>query len=403
MSVKKKDNGKFEVRWREPGSRRNMSRTFDRKGDAEKWGRQKADEKDKLGLPADPRRMTFAELFEEKFTPNHLAMLEDSTQEMWRKRWLPTDRSLARGFKPKPHFLGVKWANYRLAEITFDGIKAWHGEMTRAGCSKQQMFAAHDALIAVLHYARAANIIGHNPAAQIKRPRYRAPIVTDPWLPDRIEAVRFALLDKAANGRRDFRWARARDATFVSVLAYCGLRTWDEAGAMEWDWIQKRTILVPDSKTHAARSVPLPEWVAEELTDWKLRSGLRKGLVFPRSPTDSRPVNHGTWQREVWANTIGQVLGEAEYKRPYHLRHSCISMWIEAGVPIMRIARQAGHLPAETLATYGHVFEDRDEDNPLDVPGTVSRVRSRYVQGGRGELAAGSFDVPAPREAHGAF
>jgi hypothetical protein len=81
-------------------------------------------------------------------------------------------------------------------------------------------------------------------------------------------------------------------------------------------------------------------------------------------------------------------------------------MWIAAGEPLLKVAKWAGHRPEITLSTYARLFEEREADKAgvplLDVPEAVRRVRSRY-EGGSGELAARRLDVPAPREADGAF
>lgn len=424
MSVERKDSGKWAARWRERGADGTLVNRsqggFRTKKDAQDYEAAERLKRRQGLLPSDPAKTTFAELYE-KFDNGHIKMLRKSTQEMWRGRWYPTERSIARGFKPGPHFLKHKWATYTLHEITFEAVKRWHAEMVAFGCTPQQQDDAHDALIAVLSYARSLNIIGVNVAAQIKRPgNYSAPVVTDPWLPDRIEALRFSLLDSAHNGRRDFRWARLRDATFISVLAYLGVRTWDEGAALEWDRIGDR-VFIPKSKTHKARFVPLPPFLAAELRDWRIASGLRSGLVFPRSPNDQRPINSGTWSREVWAKRLAMVFGEpgdnaenaterAYYRSPYHLRHSCISMWIEEGHPVMRVARWAGHRPEETQKTYAHLFEAREDRRDmglevvdLNVRDEVLRVRVLYATSFSGKLPAGGGDVLTPGQADGRF
>jgi integrase len=172
---------------------------------------------------------------------------------------------------------------------------------------------------------------------------------------------------------------------------------------MSWDWLMERSVLIPESKNHTARAVPMPEWVRDDLRAWRIASGLRRGLVFPRSPEDLRPINSGTWTREVWATALGRILGEDAYVRPYHLRHSRVSMWIAEGHDVQQVARWAGHRPEETLKTYAHLFEDRDTRNPLRTNEVVLRVRQMFVEGHRGKLPAGSLDVLTPREADGAF
>ena len=72
-----------------------------------------------------------------------------------------------------------------------------------------------------------------------------------------------------------------RDAIFVSLLAYAGLRP-SEALALKWSDVGKRTILVEraasygvekGTKTLVSRNVRLLEPLARDLAEWKLRSG----------------------------------------------------------------------------------------------------------------------------------
>ena len=75
-----------------------------------------------------------------------------------------------------------------------------------------------------------------NPVAAIKRPTQRRSHVVHAAAPATVEAIRGSLL-------RD---GRLHDATFVSVLAYAGLRP-GEALALRWGDIRERTILVERS------------------------------------------------------------------------------------------------------------------------------------------------------------
>ena len=38
--------------------------------------------------------------------------------------------------------------------------------------------------------------------------------------------------------------------------------------------------------------------------------------------------------------------------RPYDLRHACVSLWLNAGVPATEVARRAGHSVAVLLKVY---------------------------------------------------
>jgi integrase len=46
--------------------------------------------------------------------------------------------------------------------------------------------------------------------------------------------------------------------------------------------------------------------------------------------------------------------------RPYDLRHAFCSLLIGEGMSVVEVARQAGHAPTMTLATYAHVIADME-------------------------------------------
>lgn len=63
----------------------------------------------------------------------------------------------------------------------------------------------------------------------------------------------------------------------------------------------------------------------------------------------------------VWDNARKTALSESEYasplaRRPYDLRHACVSTWLAAGVPATQCAAWAGHSVAVLLAVYAAVL-----------------------------------------------
>ncbi|MEV4602581.1 integrase [Amycolatopsis sp. NPDC049253] len=63
----------------------------------------------------------------------------------------------------------------------------------------------------------------------------------------------------------------------------------------------------------------------------------------------------------VWDNARRAALSEAEYasplaRRPYDLRHACVSTWLAAGVPSTQCAEWAGHSVAVLHQTYAAVI-----------------------------------------------
>jgi len=47
-------------------------------------------------------------------------------------------------------------------------------------------------------------------------------------------------------------------------------------------------------------------------------------------------------------------------RRPYDLRHACLSTWLAAGVPPTQVAAWAGHSVAVLLRVYAHALDDQE-------------------------------------------
>lgn len=67
----------------------------------------------------------------------------------------------------------------------------------------------------------------------------------------------------------------------------------------------------------------------------------------------------------VWDRARKAALSEAEYasvlaRRPYDLRHACVSTWLAAGVPSTQIAEWAGHSVAVLHQTYAKVIAGQE-------------------------------------------
>jgi integrase len=221
--------------------------------------------------------------------------------------------------------------------------------------------------------------IALNPVSAIKKPSQRRKHVVHPVSPETVEAIRTVLL------RDD----RLRDATLVSVLAYAGLRP-GEALALRWADIGDRTILVERAvslgdfkatKTGQTRSVRLLPQLVADLRKWRLKSGMPDdaALVFPA--WNGRP-----WDDEDWRNWRRRIFAPAAKAaglsgfRPYDLRHSFVSLLIAEGRSVVEVAKQAGHSPTMTLATYGHVMEELDTTQRRSAEDLIREARSKSVR-----------------------
>jgi site-specific recombinase XerD len=99
--------------------------------------------------------------------------------------------------------------------------------------------------------------------------------------------------------------------------------------------------------------------LAADLAEWQLASGRPrpKSLVFPgKGGKHWTDTTYRNWRRRVYGPTAKAAGLDAA--RPYFLRHLFCSLLLAEGASVVEVARQAGHSPAMTLSTYGHVIEE---------------------------------------------
>jgi len=354
----------WSVRWREGD--RNRSRDFDRKRDAEVFDadlrrRRRLGDLDLL----DAGRETLADFATEWWRvyaePNLGAKTLRMYADLWDRHVLPRLGSL------------------ELRRITPEVVENFQGDLRKAGVGPPTILKTLSLLQGVLRRAVVWRRIALNPVAVIKKPTQRRSHVVRPVAPNTIELIRAGLLHEG----------HVRDATLVSVLAYAGLRP-GEALALRWANIRERTILVDraaalgdlkETKTGRTRSVRLLAPLAADLREWQLKSGMPDGdaLVFPARTGRA-------WSEEGWRNWRRRIFRPAaqaaglERFRPYDLRHSFVSLLLAEGKSIVEVAKQAGHSPTMTLATYGHVIEELDSSERHSAEDLIREARAKFVR-----------------------
>ena len=68
----------------------------------------------------------------------------------------------------------------------------------------------------------------------------------------------------------------------------------------------------------------------------------------------------------VWHRARSTALTKAQVasplaRRPYDLRHACLSTWLNAGVPATQVAEWAGHSVNVLLRVYAKCIDGQDE------------------------------------------
>jgi integrase len=101
--------------------------------------------------------------------------------------------------------------------------------------------------------------------------------------------------------------------------------------------------------TRSRRAVPLSSRVLAALEG--LPAQLRSPLIFPAP--QGGPIRLNNWRKREWVPALYGA--GVEYRRPYALRHTAISRWLAAGVPIFDVSRYAGTSLQMIERTYGHL------------------------------------------------
>lgn len=178
--------------------------------------------------------------------------------------------------------------------------------------------------------------------------------------------------------------------TLVQVLAYTGLR-WGEATGLrvrDANMLRRRlevrrnavnvggTIIVGTPKTHEARSVPFPEFLAMPLA----RQCENKGpddLLFPGADGGHLRAPNTTTGSQSWWLTALRV-AELDRLTLHDLRHTAASLAISAGANVKAVQRMLGHSSAAmTLDTYADLFED-------DLDAVAERLNEHALLAGTG-------------------
>lgn len=346
-SVRKRPNGKWRARYRDPDGREH-ARHFDRKADAERWLTKI--EHDKLrGEYLDPGagRVTFAAFAEQWLDAQAFgAKTREGTASHLRAHLLPA------------------FGRMELRHIRPSTVQSWVGAASR-DLAASYVRLLLTTLSSVLSAAVEDGLIARNPC---RSKAVQAPSVDDrrvvPWTVERVEAVVAAM--------------PARYRATAVVAAGCGLRQGEAFGVrpMDVDFLGRRLhvrqqvkhvtgqgTVVDSPKRGRTRTVPLPGSVAVSLSE-HLRCYPPEGdggLVFTNS--DGGPLNRGSFNDRVWRPALRAAGVEPTRDTGFHqLRHHYASVLLASGVSIRALADYLGHEdPGFTLRVYCHLMPADDD------------------------------------------
>jgi integrase len=350
-SIQRVDRPKpWRARHRAPDGRQ-ISKSFRRKADAEKW--LLLEEGDVLaGRWHDPRAGT--ELFSEYC-------------EKWLEEWSRTVGSKT-DYNAEAALRGrilPVFGNKRLKQITTKGIRGWLTSLLAEGLSPATVKTYRQILGQVLNQAVADGILITNPVDAVKTPTVR------PRRQLFLNADELGMLADAAGHYGPLVW----------FLGWSGLR-FGEAAALKVGNVDpdRRRIRVEESitdvggrlvlgppKTHETRTVIVPGFVIERIVP--LLEDKDKGdLVFAAPQGGSVRLNN--FRRRVFA-PAASAIGKPDLV-PHDLRDTAASLAISTGASIKAVQRMLGHASAAmTLDTYGSLFEE-------DLEALANRLEKRF-------------------------
>lgn len=341
---------------------REHSRSFRRRVDAERWLRDELHRQDR-GLWVDPSAgaVEFEEYAEGWFRGLNL-----------KPKTIAGYRSLL-----DSRILPVL-GSVELRRITPDLLREWLADMAQEGLSASRMGQAKRIVGAVLSQAVEDGLIGRNPANLVKVSKTR------PREQRYLTAEQVTELASAVEQRMD------GGGALVKVLAYAGLR-WGEAVALRGAHVDilRRRVHVRESatlvngqlvwgtpKSHRARTIVIPRFLAEELAS--MTNG--EDLIFT-SPT-GQPLRSPNFLRRVWQPAVTESgIGDLV---PHDLRHTAASLAISAGASLKAVQQMLGHASAQiTLDRYSHLCEDDLEDlaDSMDARYGAAQVRPKPESG----------------------
>lgn len=382
--TEKLENGRWKGTYRTPQGRE-RSRTFDRKGDADRYW---------TGAETDKTRGDWVD-------PRHGRI----TVKEYSARWLP----ILVHIKPKTRsgyesllrtqVLPV-FGDTALTHVEQAAVANWVAAMTAAGLSASRIRQAYRVLSGLMKTAVQAGYIAKSPCVGVKLPRMlrRDGILLTPEMIDALaEAIAQPRPKKHASAPEPR--TLEQQAALVYLLAYGGLR-WGEAAALRrkrCDLLRGRVEVaeaVSDvnghlhygpTKTYETRWVRLPKFLVEMLTHHL--EGVPndpQALVF--TGEKGGPLRYPVLRRSFWDAAVMAVGLPPEFT-PHHLRHTCASLLIASGADPVAVQRHLGHKDvATTLNIYAGLFPNRLEEIAVALDAIYRESRSELSRPARGLL-----------------
>ena len=334
---------RWYARYYDPSGKQ-LSKTFDRRVDAQRFLRQVETSIKDTNSYIDPSRSKVTcGVFADKYlkTQGHLK---------------PSTLARYQGIVDK--WIKPRWGSTPLNKITHADVAEWISEIRLSAASVRYV---HRVMFLILELAVRDGRIPRNPAAGLRLPKSTK---TEKRFLSREEVFRLA--DAAA--QYPIQEIGQQYRALVLVLAFCGLR-WGEAAGLKVGRVDllRRRLTVAETlsevggrlvsgtpKNHQHRSVPIPSFLVDMLAE-VVHDAHPDDLVF--TTWRGKPLRNLNFRRDVFDRATADV-GLAGLT-PHELRHTAASLAVSADANVKAVQRMLGHASAAmTLDVYSGLFDD---------------------------------------------
>src|SRR6516165_1239370 len=147
-----------------------------------------------------------------------------------------------------------------------------------------------------------------------------------------------------------------RDRALLALLLACGLRR-HEAVTLTLDHLQQReehwAIVDLLGKGGHVRTVPVPDWVRNQLRQWLASAAINRGRLLRRVSKAGKAWGEGMTVKAVWhiVKESARTIGVAKLA-PHDLRRTCARLCHASGGELEQIQFLLGHVSVQTTERY---------------------------------------------------
>lgn len=261
--------------------------------------------------------------------------------EWWNSRMI--EASTSRAEKSMLIRIEGRWGNVRLADITRHDVREWASSIVREGKSPATAQRILNVFKSSLNAAVDKEILTASPAARLSVPV--GEVDTRRYLTrEEAEALLGAINSPHAYGLTSF--LLGTGARWGEAVGLQKSRLGPESVRFAEVWSVAGRELKAYTKSRKIRSVPVPGWVRDRLTESS------SGFVFS-TPAEMIP-DHSNWYKAHWLPAVRSSGVDA---RIHDLRHTYASWLLQEGVPLAEVGKLLGHENHATTQRYAHLGE----------------------------------------------